>query len=286
MSTLALVLVLAAAFLHAIWNYLLKRSGGGVGFVWLFAALSTLIYAPLALGLVIWQKPQIGFIQIAFIFGSAVLHTVYFLLLDKGYRVGDLSLVYPLARGSGPLLAVVAAILFLGERPSPLAVAGAIMIGIGAFTLTGDPRKLRENGALHAVGFALLTGTVIAAYTLWDKVAVSTLLIPPLLQDWGTNLGRTLLMVPLAARNSGKIKNAWNKFRKEIIMVAILCPLSYILILSAMAFTPVSYVAPSREISILIAALMGSHFLAEGNLGRRLLASAAMVIGVIALAVG
>ena len=286
MSTLALVLVLAAAFLHAMWNYLLKRSGGGVGFVWLFAAFSTLIYAPLALGLIIWQKPQIGFIQIAFIFGSVVLHTVYYLLLDKGYRVGDLSLVYPLARGSGPLIAVAAAILFLGEHPSPLAIAGAVMIGTGAFTLTGDPRKLKQSGALHAVGFALLTGTVIATYTLWDKVAVSTMLIPPLLQDWGTNLGRTLLMVPLAARNSGKIRYAWNNFRKEVIMVAIMGPLSYIMILSAMAFTPVSYVAPSREISILIAALMGSHFLAEGNLGRRMLAASAMVIGVIALAVG
>lgn len=286
MSTLALALVLAAAFLHATWNYLLKRSGGGVGFVWLFAAFSTLIYAPLALGLVIWQKPQIGLIQIAFIFGSAVLHTLYYLLLDKGYRVGDLSLVYPLARGSGPLLAVAAAILFLGERPSPLAIAGAIMIGVGVFTLTGDPRKLKENGALHAVGFALLTGTVIASYTLWDKVAVSTLLIPPLLQDWGTNLGRTVLMVPLAARNSSKIRHTWNNYRKEVIMVAILCPLSYIMILSALAFTPVSYVAPSREISILIAAVMGSHFLAEGNLGRRLIAATAMVIGVIALALG
>lgn len=286
MSALALVLVLVAAFLHAMWNYLLKRSGGGVGFVWLFAAFSTLIYAPIALGLILWQKPHIGFIQIAFIFGSAVLHTVYFLLLDKGYRVGDLSLVYPLARGSGPLIAVVAAILFLGEHPSPLAVAGAIMIGIGVFALTGDPRRLRQHGALHAVGFALLTGMVIAAYTLWDKVAVSTLLIPPLLQDWGNNLGRTLLMVPIAARNSGKIRYAWNNFRKEVFMVAILCPLSYILILSAMAFTPVSYVAPSREISILIAALMGSHFLAEGKLGRRMLAATAMVIGVISLALG
>ena len=127
---------------------------------------------------------------------------------------------------------------------------------------------------------------MIAAYTLWDKVAVSTILIPPLLQDWGTNLGRTLLMVPLAARNSGKIRHAWNNFRKEVIMVAIMGPLSYIMILSAMAFTPVSYVAPSREISILIAALMGSHVLAEGNLGRRMLAATAMVIGVIALAVG
>jgi len=286
MSTLALVLVLTAAFLHAMWNYLLKRSGGGMGFMWLFASFSTLIYAPLALGLVIWQQPHIGFIQIAFIFGSVILHTAYYLLLDKGYRVGDLSLVYPLARGSGPLIAVVAAIFFLGEHPSPLAIAGAIMIGIGVFMLTGDPRKLGQSGALHAVGFALLTGTVIAAYTLWDKVAVSTILIPPLLQDWGTNLGRTLLMIPLAARNTGKIRYAWNNFRKEVIMVAIMGPLSYIMILSAMAFTPVSYVAPSREISILIAALMGSHFLAEGNLGRRMLAATAMVIGVIALALG
>ncbi|HUL41495.1 MAG TPA: DMT family transporter [Burkholderiales bacterium] len=286
MSALALALVLTAAFLHAAWNYLLKRTGGGIGFIWLFALFSTLIYAPLAFGLVIWQKPHLAFIQIAFICGSVILHTVYYLLLDRGYRAGDLSLVYPLARGSGPLLAVAAAILVLGERPSPLAIAGAIMIGIGAFTLTGDPRKLRESGALHAVGFALLTGTFIAAYTLWDKVAVSTLMIPPLLQDWGTNLGRTFMMIPLAARNFGNVKKAWNNFRKEVIMVAIMGPASYILILSAMAFTPVSYVAPSREISIFIAALMGSHFLAEGNLARRLLASAAMVIGVIALAVG
>ena len=286
MSTLALTLVLVAAVLHAMWNYLLKRTGGGVGFVWLFALFSTLIYAPLALGLVIWKKPLIGFIQIAFICGSVILHTVYYLLLDKGYRVGDLSLVYPLARGSGPLIAVAAAILILGEHPSPLAIAGAVMIATGAFALTGDPRRLRESGALHAVGFALLTGTVIAAYTLWDKVAVSSLMIPPLLQDWGTNLGRTLLMAPLAARNRGPVKNAWNRYRKEAVLAAIMGPMSYIMILSAMAFSPVSYVAPSREISILIAALMGSHFLAEGHIVRRVLASAAMVIGVIALAVG
>ncbi|HVS25894.1 MAG TPA: DMT family transporter [Burkholderiales bacterium] len=286
MSALALTLVLAAAFLHAGWNYVLKKSGGGVGFVWLFAACSTLVYAPLAIGLFLIQKPQLGLIQLAFLFGSAGLHTIYYLLLDKGYRAGDLSLVYPLARGSGPLIAIVAAVLLLGERPSGSVLAGAVLIGIGAFLLTGDPRKLKENGALHAVRFALMTGVVIAAYTLWDKFAVSALLIPPLIQDWGTNCGRTLLMLPLARRHSASIRATWKNYRRQVILVAILCPLSYIMILSAMVFTPVSYVAPAREISILIAAVMGAHFLAEGDLPRRALAATAMVIGVIALALG
>lgn len=112
MSALALTLVLAAVFLHAGWNYLLKKSGCGVGFVWLFAACSTLVYAPLAIGLLLIQKPQLGLIQLAFLFGNADLHTIYYLLLDQDYRAGDLSLVYPLARGSGPLIAIVAAVLF------------------------------------------------------------------------------------------------------------------------------------------------------------------------------
>ncbi|MGH8752260.1 MAG: EamA family transporter [Burkholderiales bacterium] len=286
MSATALTLVLAAAFLHASWNYLLKKTGGGVGFVWLFACCSTLIYAPLAIVyLLIWQ-PHIGMVQLAFVSGSAVLHTLYYLLLDKGYRSGDLSLVYPLARGSAPLLVVIAAVIFFGERPSVLALIGAVCIGGGAFLLTGDPRKLKENGALHAVRLALLTGAVIAAYTLWDKYAVSVLLIAPLLQDWGNNCGRTLLMIPLARRHVDSVRSAWKNHRGQIILVAIIGPLSYIMILSALAFTPVSYVAPAREISILIAAVMGAHFLAEGNLARRLLAAAAMVIGVIALALG
>ena len=286
MTAFALSLVLAAAFIHASWNYFLKRSGGGIVFVWLFATLSALIYAPLAALVIWWQQPEFGWVHFGLMFASAALHTAYYLLLDRGYRSGDLSVVYPLARGTGPLITILCAVLLLQERPTAVAVTGALLIGGGAIALTGDPRKLRQSGNLHAVGFALLTGCMIASYTLVDKIAVAAWLIPPLVQDWAANLGRVLLMTPLALRLRADIRPTWRRAKKEIIAVALLCPLSYILILTAMVFTPVSYVAPAREVSILVAALMGTQLLAEGDVTRRLAASAAMVAGIICLAAG
>ena len=286
MTAFALLLILAAAVVHASWNYFLKRSGGGTVFVWLFATLSALIYAPLAAAILWWQKPDFGWVHYGLMFASAALHTVYYLLLDRGYRSGDLSVVYPLARGTGPLITMLCAVLFLDEHPTVLAVAGALLIGGGAIALTGDPRKLRQSGNLHAVGFALLTGCMIASYTLVDKIAVAAWLIPPLVQDWAANLGRVLLMTPMALRRREEIPGTWRRAKKEIVAVALLCPLSYILVLTAMVFTPVSYVAPAREVSILVAALMGTQLLAEGDVARRMTAAVAMVAGITCLAIG
>jgi drug/metabolite transporter (DMT)-like permease len=286
MTSLALLLVLSAAIIHASWNFLLKRSGGGTVFVWWFAMLSAILYAPLAFAMVWWQRPALGWVSVGLMFASAALHTGYYLLLDRGYRSGDLSLVYPLARGSGPLITVLCAVLLLQEQPSPVAIAGALLIGCGAVLLTGDLRRLKAAGSLPAVGFALLTGCMIASYTLVDKIAVSAYLVPPILQDWAANLGRVVLMTPMALQVKGQLKPTWRRAKKDIVAVAILCPLSYILVLTAMVFTPVSYVAPAREISILAAAIMGTQLLAEGDAPRRLTAAAAMVLGVVFLAIG
>ena len=286
MTGLALLLILAAAFIHASWNFLLKRSGGGNAFVWLFGTLSALIYAPIAAGIIWWQQIHFGWQQYGFMAASAALHTVYYMLLDRGYRSGDFSLVYPIARGTGPLITMLAAVLLLQEQPGPVAVSGALLIGLGAFLLTGDPRRLRESGNLHAVAFALLTGCTIASYTLVDKLAVAAWLIPPLVQDWATNLGRVILMTPLALKARAELVPTWRRAWREIAGIAVLCPLSYILVLTAMVFTPVSYVAPAREISILIGTLMGARLLQEGNLSRRMVAASAMVGGVVCLALG
>lgn len=286
MSALALALVLTAAFIHATWNFLLKRSGGGTVFVWWFATLSAAIYAPLTLAVVWWTQPALGWMHFGLMFASAALHTGYYMLLDRGYRSGDLSLVYPLARGSAPLITVLCAVLLLQEQPSAVAVAGALLIGCGAVLLTGDLRHLRERGSLPAVGFALLTGCMIASYTLIDKIAVAAYLVPPILQDWAANLGRVVLMTPMALALKSELHPTWRRAKKEIIAVAILCPLSYILVLTAMVFTPVSYVAPAREISILVAAIMGTQLLAEGDAARRLTAAMAMVGGIVCLALG
>ncbi|MGH7775075.1 MAG: EamA family transporter [Candidatus Binatia bacterium] len=286
MTGLAIALVLAAAFIHATWNLLAKRASGGAAFTWLFAALSGVFYTPIAAAIIfLWQAP-LGVVELGFMAGSAILHTAYFVLLNQGYRVGDLSLVYPLARGTGPLLSSAAAIAFLGERPTAIALSGGLLIVVGVVVLTSNPERLRQTGARKAVLYALLTGTFIAGYTLLDKQAVSAFSISPLLLDWGANLGRALLLTPFALRHWDKACLEWQNHRFEAIGVALLAPLSYILVLSALTFTAVSYVAPAREISILIGTAMGTGLLGEGDVPRRLAAAVAMVLGVVALAVG
>src|SRR5258705_261576 len=189
MTGLAIALVLGAALIHAGWNYLLKKSGGGIGFVWAFSALSALFYAPLAAAGVCLQHFHFFATALAFILASAVLHTAYYLLLDRGYRYGDLSVVYPLARATGPLLTVLVAVALLGERPGVVAMCGAALVVGGAFFLAANPAKLREAGPAAGGAFAPLTGRRIPSHTGVAKQAVSGVLIPPILHDWGANLG-------------------------------------------------------------------------------------------------
>ncbi len=288
MSGLALTLMLAAALVHASWNYLLKKSGGGIGFVWLFGALSTALYFPLAIAIVFYQSVTISSTGLSLIVASGVIHTAYYLLLDRAYRSGDLSVVYPIARATGPLITIIIAISFLGERPSALALCGATLVIGGAFFLSLGAGALEwaRGGIGAGIGFALLTGCTIAAYTLVDKQAVSAAAVPPLVFDWSMNLVRLALTTPLALRRRGEMARAWREHRRTAIAVALLNPLSYILVLTAMVFTPVSYVAPAREISILFAALMGTQLLLEGQAGRRSACAGAMAVGVILLTVG
>jgi len=286
MSTLALVLVLAAAFAHAAWNYLAKKISGGAAFIWLMAAMSAVIYTPVAAWLYLAHRPAIGLPELGLIAGTSVLHAVYFLLLDKGYQYGDLSVIYPLARGTGPLLAMVAAVFLLGERPSLIAVTGALAIGAGILVLAGNPAKLSDPANRRPIVYALLCGATIAAYTVWDKIAVSAFLIPPLLYDWAANLGRLILLTPAVARDWSRVGEQWRANKYAITAVAVLSPLAYILVLTAMVFSPVSYIAPAREISILIGTLAGTHILREGNARPRLIAAGVMVAGRAALALG
>ena len=305
MTWVALALVLFAAFIHASWNFLLKKSGGGSGLITAASALSLAVYAPIAVVATWLSDYRFHPLHLGLMFGSGVIHTAYFLLLDRAYRSGgDLSIVYPLARATGPLLTIVVAILVLGERPGPTAIGGAVLIGAAALLLAGNPFRpsafnpapegprgegeQREGGnARHAVGFALLTGCMIATYTIWDKASVATWLIPPLLYDWGTNFFRVCVLIPWTRhRAAGSIVKAWRERRATVIAIALLSPLSYILVLTAMVFTPVSLVAPAREVSILFAALMGAHFLREGDLVRRVVAAIGMVLGIAGLALG
>jgi drug/metabolite transporter (DMT)-like permease len=286
MTSFALLLILAAAFLHATWNFLNKHAGGHATFTWLVAVLSALLYAPATIAIIeIWQL-EINAATIGLIAGSAALHTAYFVMLNQAYRVGDLSLVYPMARGTGPLLAATAAILFLGERPSPIAAVGALLIIGGAIILTTNVSRLWQSESRDALIYALITGVFIAAYTLWDKQAVSHFGVSPLVLDWGANVGRALFLTPIALKYTDHAISEWRAHKYEAIACAVLIPLAYILVLTALRFTPVSYVAPAREISILIGTAMGTRLLGEGDAQRKFAGASAMVLGIVGLAAG
>jgi len=286
-SGAALALVLAAALAHASWNLFLKKARGGPAFMTLAAAAAAVIWAPAAAAQW-WLKGYVFEpVHLLPIVASAAVHAAYFLLLDRGYRFGDLSVVYPLARATGPILTVVVAVALLGERPSPIALASALLVVAGAYVLTGNPLRLFSRDRPRGAGFALLTGATIALYTVIDKLAVSKFLVPPIVFDWSCVAVRVLILAPWALRGGrGTFAESWRLDRRAILAVAILSPLAYILVLMAMVFTPVSLVAPAREMSILFAALMGAHFLKEGDVARRLMAATAIVIGIVGLARG
>jgi len=285
MSLLALALVLLSAVMHATWNFFAKRTNGGATFVWLYDLLSVIIYAPIMLILFITLHLTFTPVAILFILGSACFHLCYFILLQRGYRIGDMSLVYPLARGTGPMLTTIIALSFFGEHLPWYGILGVALIVVGIFIISGGTRLFRVKKVHTAVWYGLIIGVLIACYTLWDKQGVSTYHIFPIMLYYYTIIVRLVLLTPYALRHRKLILQDWRAHRGEVVGVAILSPLSYYLVLIALTFTQVSYIAPAREIGVLFGTLMGTHLLSEGEGKRRLLAAAMIVLGVVALAI-
>lgn len=283
MSLLAFVLILIAAVAHASWNLLSKQASeaDGTVFLWLVGATSTVIWGPLAIGYLVVTGTAPSWRDVAVIFGSTVLHVGYFLLLQRGYRHGDLSVVYPIARGTGPMLASAVAVLFLHEHPAPAGIAGIVLVGVGVFLMSGGKRK---PGDLKGIGYGLATGLFIAAYTVWDAQVVGMFMVAPILLSYGGDVGRTLVMTPMVWGKRHLIKPVWREHRPRVLGSAVLVTLSYLLVLIAFTMAPVSVVAPVREVSVLLVVLLGGKLLAEGGLRRRLLAAGIILGGVVAIA--
>jgi drug/metabolite transporter (DMT)-like permease len=167
-----------------------------------------------------------------------------------------------------------------------LTLAGGAIVVASALLLTGGWSAILNGGSSRAVSFGLLTGALIGCYTVWDKTIVGVLLVPPLIFNWGNDVGRTLLTTPYALRHWDRVVRTWRQAWREALAVGILGPLSYILVLTALVFSPVSTIAPAREVSIVVGALLGARLLGEPEALRRLLAAALMVIGIVALSLG
>jgi drug/metabolite transporter (DMT)-like permease len=293
-SPTAIVLILIAALAHATWNLFSKQASatGAVSFIWLVSACATAMYAPVIAVWTVLERPQLSGMSWLFMVGTGVLQTGYFLFLQTGYRLGDLSLVYPIGRGTGALLAALAGILLLGEHPGAAGIAGigCIVAGIVLIGLPGRAADRPQPAAAAAPGwqaivFALVTGAFIASYTVWDKHAVSALHTPALLQGYAAFPVMLAALTPAVLRDRQRLRSVWRSFRPQAIGAGLLAPFAYILVLAALSFTAVSAVAPAREVSVLFGVLLGGRLLKEGSLPRRLAAAAAIVAGIVAIAI-
>ena len=335
LNATALLLIFVAAIAHASWNLFSKQASvsGAASFVWLMSATATVAYLPVVAVSVIASPPHLSALAWVFMAGTGLLQVGYFLFLQTSYRLGDLSLIYPIGRGTGALLAALAGIILLGERPGPAGIAGILLI-VGGLVILGIPASsgpglatdaprtvaaatgafptntaavttstaitstaATSTGATtvtaaaaavtaKAIMFALITGLFIATYTLWDKYAVSTLNVPPLVQGYASLPVMALIIAPFALRDRGRTARVWVTYRRQVLGAAVLSPLAYILVLIALSFTAVSAVAPAREVSVLLGVLLGRRLLGEGSLARRLTAAATIAAGIICIAVG
>jgi drug/metabolite transporter (DMT)-like permease len=293
----ALALVITAALLHAMWNFLAKQAGGDARFGLLSSILLMLFWAPLGIYMGWDVVPTWGRMEWLFIVLSAITHVGYFVCLLKGYSVADLTVVYPLARGSGPVLASLAAFMFMDEAVTLLGGLGLLGVVIGVFLIAGGMKLLQRAKVattLHdeaeaqrlklGVTYGLLTGLWIASYTAIDGYAVKFLAMSPILLDYVSNFFRIPMYGPLVWKERHTLLPIWKTYWKPALAVATFGSLGYALVLYAVTMAPLSRVAPAREVSMLFAALIGGHLLKEGDRTARISGALMIAVGVVALA--
>lgn len=288
----AFALIILAGLIHASWNIAAKKAGGDARFAFFTSVLLAIVWLPVGA----WVGKDVvghwGRFEWSFIAASAVLHVLYFIVLLRGYMKADLTVVYPIARGSGPLLSSLVAILFLGEHISLTGMAGIAGVVGGVFLIAGGPKLFHHNPDPVArkklrkgMVYGLLTGIFIASYTVVDGYAVKVVLMSPILIDYFGNLIRIVLLAPVVLRDRPAARVLWRVQWKYALIVATISPVSYVLVLYAMKVAPLSHVAPAREVSMLFAALIGGHLLGESDRVMRIIGAVCIAAGVVALAV-
>lgn len=292
MSLLALVLVLTAALVHATWNYYLKKANATRPFWWIVYIITAVITV-LALFLCdpdsLKNITPIGWLVIIL---SAPIHVIYGQVLQVGYKKSDYSIVYPTARGTGPLITVLSAVLILGDRPSFWGWVGIILI-LGAIVLLAMPQKTDKNTQelriRAGIFWGALTGCFIAGYSFCDAWAVQQATgLTPLSFYFPSIAVRALVFAPFIVMHANWKEESREilttpRLQKALAVVTVGSPLAYILVLYAMTMAPLAYVAPSREVGMMIGVVLGGLLLKEKLSTTRLMGVIGMTLGVILL---
>lgn len=285
---LALSLVLGSGFLHSMWNLYTKKSQDKNLYLWLCQIVSLVVFFPWAWASMVGQPP-IDSAAYPYLLASALLHGLYIVLLAATYSIGDLSQVYPIMRGTSPLLVPLIAVLALGERLTAAGWAGVLLI-VGGICLLSDFRFRRGPGgprqSLRPVLLAFAVGLCIACYITVDKMALAYM--NPLVLNQTTIISNFLALSLLVRKKQGiaaEWKLNWRLNWKPIVIGGIIAPGGYMLFLFALTLAPVSQLAPMREIGTVFGTLMGVLLLKEQQGQKRFVASIIITIGIIVLGI-
>jgi drug/metabolite transporter (DMT)-like permease len=283
MSLFALVLLLAAAALHAGWNFLVKRARQRQIFTWLALVVGPLCFAPFVL-----PRAEIQSQVWLYIVASAVVELIYFLALTYAYSKADFSLVYPLARGAAPALLALWAVLFLGERLRAAGLFGLALLIVG-LTVVGGAAWWARRGApaphLGGVLAALGVAGCISIYSAIDGAAVRQVdPLPSIVLVLA--ITAALLAPPILLRYGHRAVAAeWRANWQGIALVGVATMFAYTFVLQAYAISGVSYAGAIREISVVFGALAGWRWLGEGFGTTRTLGAGLIFLGILVIAV-
>ncbi len=290
MTGAAILLVLLSAVAHAAWNLLVRRATTPELFTWWMAVAATAFGAPVAAYFLITEPPAaIGW---AFVGVTVVLHTGYFTFLGKAYQHGDLSVVYPAARGLGIALVPALAYAALDESLSWPAVLGVVLVLTGIFVVASSAAARSARGPGHTprrvlgpgLAYALLTGLVIAGYSVIDKRGVQHV-HPALYVVLLTAGGGAGMLLSLRLSYSRKaFVHELRSHAPSIAVAGVLQTAAYGLVLFALRVSPVSYVAPFREVGVVFGVAMGALVLKEKVSRLRVLGAGAVGLGAIVIA--
>jgi drug/metabolite transporter (DMT)-like permease len=268
----AVLLVLAAALLHASWNLLAKRARDPFAFLWIAMALALAWLVPLSA----FRHPESLALAVTPVTISAIVHGLYFVTLGEAYREGELSTVYPIARGLGVALAPVLAIVLGGAWPAMQPAIGIGVIALAIFSLArGAPGGARPSR--RGTWLAIATGPLIAIYSVVDHGGVAH--ADPIPYLCATNVGALVLSSPLAWQRRSAIAREWRESRRSLALAATTSLSAYLLVLYAFQLAEAAYVVAMRETSIVIATIFGRVWLGETITRRRAAAVMAIAIG-------
>ena len=285
MTTSLFIIVLIAAVFHATWNFYARKMSGNLVVFWFSMWVSVLFLTPFAIGLTVLSGTDAilamyrdGYVYMV---GTGIFHIAYFLLLARAYEHGEISVVYPVARGSGIGATAFCGWMFLQETITGIGAVGIGLVCVGILSMGAGVIRQSEQ-AMEGFRSALGVGITIIGYSLIDKMGVGV--VNPILYIWTMFLVTALAIWPLVvSRHGGELREILRVSRRAILIIGIGAAGTYMTILFAFTMGPVGYIVALREFAVVVGALLGVAFLKEQLTAGKITAIVAITVGLVCI---